>query len=69
MPLNLESDLFSQGTNLTMSIYGMSLFSVVIEYVLGLGHNELNHTDAFNILTYYAISQAMKMQLFDHIRS
>ena len=48
MPLNLGSDLFSQDTNLTMSIYGMSLFSVVIEY-LGLGHNELNHTDAFNI--------------------
>jgi hypothetical protein len=51
MPLNLESDLFSQGTNLTISIYGMSLFSVVIEYILGLGHNELNHTDAFNIQT------------------
>jgi hypothetical protein len=68
MPPNLESDLFSQDTNLIMSIYGMSLFSVVIEY-LGLGHNELNHTDAFNIHTYYAISQAMKMQLFDHIRS
>lgn len=49
MPLNLESDLYSQDTNLIMSIYGMSLFSVVIEYVLGLGHNELNHTDAFNI--------------------
>jgi hypothetical protein len=69
MPLNLGSDLFSQGTNPIMSIYGMSLFSVVIEYILGLGHNELNHTDAFNIHAYYAISQAMKMRLFDHTRS
>jgi hypothetical protein len=57
MPLNLESDLFSQGTNLTISIYGMSLFSVVIEYILGLGHNELNHTDAFNIHTMQYLKQ------------
>ena len=57
MPLNLGSDLFSQGTNPIMSIYGMSLFSVVIEYILGLGHNELNHTDAFNIHTMQYLKQ------------
>lgn len=57
MPLNLGSDLFSQGTNPIMSIYCMSLFSVVIEYILGLGHNELNHTDAFNIHTMQYLKQ------------
>jgi hypothetical protein len=57
MPLNLGSDLFSQGTNPIMSIYCMSLFSVVIEYILGLGHNELNHTDAFNIQTMQYLKQ------------
>jgi hypothetical protein len=57
MPLNLGSDLFSQGTNPIMSIYGMSLFSIIIEYILGLGHNELNHTDAFNIHTMQYLKQ------------